>query len=74
MENDITQEQISQHYSAMLDSVGVIDAALADPEKYADDETLISRNVGHLSTMITRDFWTTEDMDPIITALARASQ
>jgi len=74
MENDITQEQISQHYSAMLDSVGVITAALADPEKYADDETLISRNVEHLTQMLAKDFWTGEDMAPVIDAISRVSQ
>jgi hypothetical protein len=71
MENEqITPEQIAKHYSAMLDSVAVITAARANPEAYADDETIVSRNVEHLRVMLAKDFWTDEDMTPINDAIA----
>ena len=48
MENEITAEEIAQHYSAAMDSVNLINAVIADPAAYADDETVIQRNVDHL--------------------------
>lgn len=65
MENEITSEQIAQHYSAMLDSVALIGAAKANPDLFADDETLVSRNVEHLVIMLAKDFWTDEDMSSV---------
>jgi len=70
MENEITAEQITQHYSAMLDSAAIIVAAKADPDLYEDDETLVSRNVEHLKAMLLKDFWTDEDMSSVKTAVA----
>jgi len=71
MENDvITPEQVAQAYSAMLDSVAVIAAAKADPDSYADDDTLVSRNVEHLKIMLAKDFWTDEDMTEVNAAIA----
>ena len=70
MENDvITPEQVAQAYSAMLDSVAVIAAAKADPDSYADDDTLVSRNVEHLKIMLAKDFWTDEDMTEVNAAI-----
>lgn len=65
-----TPEQIAQHYSACLDSVAVINDALADPDKYADDATVVQRNVQHLEGMRNAPFWTDEDMAPIDAAIA----
>jgi len=71
MENDvITPEQVARAYSAMLDSVAVIAAAKADPDSYADDDTLVSRNVEHLKIMLAKDFWTDEDMTEVNAAIA----
>jgi len=70
MENEqITPEQIAKHYSAMMDSVAVITAARENPEAYADDETLVSRNVEHLRVMLAKDFWTDEDMSAVLAAI-----
>ena len=70
MESDvITPEQVAQAYSAMLDSVAVIAAAKADPDSYADDDTLVSRNVEHLKIMLAKDFWTDEDMTEVNAAI-----
>jgi hypothetical protein len=65
-----TTEEIAQHYSAMLDSVNLINDG--KPEGMDDTEwtDCLSRNKEHLEIMLTRDFWTTEDMAPINAAIA----
>lgn len=65
-----TPEQIAKHYSACLDSVWVINDATSNPALYADDDTVIERNVKHLEAMRRAEFWTTEDMAPIDAAIA----
>jgi hypothetical protein len=69
MSDELTSEQIAQHYSAAMDSVNLINAVVASPDDYADDETILERNVGHLKIVVTWDFWTTEDMTPITDAI-----
>ena len=66
MENEITAEQIAQHYSAMGDSVdlinGIIDGSLMADDTQEDKNDCVDRNVRHLEIMVAKDFWTTEDM------------
>jgi len=69
MSDELTPEQIAQHYSAAMDSVNLINAVVASPDDYADDETVLERNVGHLKIVVDWDFWTTEDMTPITDAI-----
>ncbi len=64
-----TAEEIAQHYRACMDSVNLINAVIAAPDDYADDETVLQRNVDHLAVMVLRDFWTTEDMTPLNDAI-----
>jgi len=63
--NEITAEQIAQHYSAALDSVAVINAG--QPEKMTDEDwaDFLQRNRDHLKIMLAKDFWTTEDLEPL---------
>jgi hypothetical protein len=63
--NDITPEQIAQHYSAAMDSVNLINAG--KPERMDDAEwaDCLARNKEHLRIMIAKDFWTTEDLTPL---------
>jgi hypothetical protein len=65
-----TTEQIAQHYSAMGDSVDLINAGqptgMSD-EDWADTK---SRNQEHLVLMKAKDFWTTEDMTAVTAAIA----
>ena len=65
MPEEITAEEIAQHYSACMDSVNLINAVVAAPADYADDETVLQRNVDHLAAMVQQDYWTTEDMTPL---------
>jgi len=69
-EEIITADEIAQHYSAAMDSVNLINAVIASPDDYADDETVMQRNVDHLKIVVGWDFWTTEDMTPLNDAIA----
>jgi hypothetical protein len=68
MEN--TPEQIAQHYSAAMDSVNLINALAAQPTMNQDDHDAMRRNKEHLELMLTRDYWTTEDLTPFRNAVA----
>tara|TARA_R110000803_G_scaffold155240_1_gene219917 strand:+ start:179 stop:403 length:225 start_codon:yes stop_codon:yes gene_type:complete len=69
MLDELTPEQIAQHYSAAMDSVNLINAVVASPDDYADDETILNRNADHLRIVVEWDFWTTEDMTPFTDAI-----
>jgi len=66
MENEITAEEIQSHYSAMGDSVdlinGIIDGSLMADDTQEDKNDCVDRNVRHLEIMVAKDFWTSEDM------------
>jgi hypothetical protein len=66
---ELTAEQIAQHYSAAMDSVNLLNAG--QPEGMSDEDwaDTVSRNVEHLEIMVAKDFWTTEDMTPFNTAI-----
>jgi hypothetical protein len=55
-------EEIAQHYSAMGDSVNLINAG--QPSDMSNEEwtDTVKRNQEHLTIMLGKDFWTTEDM------------
>ena len=69
-----TAEAIAQDYSAMLDSVSLIDKMKNNPPKdmMTDEEIAdcISRNVEHLEIMVAKDYWTDEDMKPVNAAIS----
>ena len=63
--DQLTLEQIAQHYSAAMDSVNLINAG--QPEGMSDNDwaDCLKRNKEHLSIMIAKDFWTNEDLKPL---------
>jgi hypothetical protein len=67
---EITQEQIAQHYKAALDSVTLINAG--KPEKMEDSEwaDCLARNKEHLKIMLAKDYWTNENLTPLREASA----
>lgn len=73
MEN-LTTEQIAQHYSAMGDSVWLVNAVIAGEQmadaSEQDKKDTVERNVAHLELMLAKDFWTTEDMTAVEAAIA----
>lgn len=68
-----TAEQIVQHYTAMGHSVDLIDAVIAGTQMVdgsADEKNAcVDRNVEHLELMLTRDYWTSEDMTAVDAAI-----
>lgn len=68
-----TPEQIAQHYKAMGDSVALINAVIADAQMAGETQEAkndcVDRNVRHLEIMLTKDFWTDEDMADVNAAI-----
>ncbi len=72
--DELTAEQIAQHYTAMGHSVDLINdiiagTAMADNDA-ADKQDCVNRNVEHLEIMVAKEFWTTEDMTAVNAAIA----
>jgi hypothetical protein len=66
--NDITPEQIAQHYSAAMDSVNLINEINAgehDTMTAEEKADALSRNKAHLEIMLAKDFWTNQDLTPL---------
>ena len=66
---EITEEQIAQNYSACLDSVNLLDRGQPEDMSNIDWKDCESRNVRHLELMLTKDYWTTENMNVIKAAI-----
>jgi hypothetical protein len=67
---DNTPEQIAQHYKAAMDSVDLINGGKPEFMSDADWADCVKRNKEHLTIMIAKDFWTTEDLTPLSNAAA----
>jgi len=65
----LTPEQISQNYSAALDSVTLINELMALDSRDDDQRDTVARNVEHLELMVAKDYWTTEDLEPLESAI-----
>ena len=68
-----TAEEIAQDYTAMGHSVDLINAiiagtAMAD-DTAEDKQDCVDRNVAHLELMVTKDYWTDEDMTAVNAAI-----
>ena len=70
MSDEITAEQIAQHYTAMGHSVDLLNAGQPADMDDADWVDCVQRNVDHLKIMVAKDFWTTEDMTAANAAIA----
>lgn len=71
--DEITAEEIAQHYSAMGDSVTLINDIIAG-DAMADEDAdtkqgCVDRNVEHLEIMVAQDYWTSEDMTAVNAAI-----
>jgi hypothetical protein len=68
-DEEVTAEEIAQHYTAMGYSVDLINEIVASGDT---DEVSIdckARNQKHLELMVAKDFWTTEDMTAVNAAI-----
>jgi len=63
--NEITAEQIAQHYSAAMDSVALINAGKPELMTDADWADTLKRNRDHLQIMLAKDYWTDQDLTPL---------
>lgn len=65
MSDTLTPEEIAKHYSAAMDSVNLINAG--KPPKIPNEMwvQILDRNKEHLKIMLAKDFWTTEDLEPL---------
>jgi len=68
-------ERIAAHYTALGHSVAVINDVLAGnqvgrAETDEEKKGFVNRNVKHLETMLTKDYWTSEDMTKIKAAIS----
>ena len=61
----MTPERIAQSYSAAMDSVNLINDLKAKSTLTEEETDRMSRNQEHLSIMLGKDFWTTEDLTPL---------
>jgi hypothetical protein len=64
-----TTEEIAQHYSAMGDSVNLINEVIASGDTDEESVDTIARNKEHLELMVAKDFWGTEDMTAVNAAI-----
>ena len=68
-----TEEEIAQDYSAMQDSVNLLDEMRTNPPEDMTDKEVadcISRNVEHLEIMVAKEWWGDEDMTAANAAIA----
>ena len=73
---DRTTEELAQDYSAMGDSVALINAIIAGDsmadENAADRQGCVDRNKEHLQIMVAKDDWGSEDMSAANAAISAA--
>jgi hypothetical protein len=67
-----TAEEIARHYSAMLDSVNLINNFVPTAETEALDT--LDRNVRHLELMLLNNWWDGYDLAPINAAIVAGKQ
>jgi hypothetical protein len=65
MEQIVTAEEIARHYSALLDSVALINAGKQEGQTDEEWADCLARNQEHCRLMLAKDFWTTEDMSVV---------
>jgi len=69
-----TEEELAQDYSAMGDSVALINTVIAGDAMAEDDaedrQGCVDRNVQHLELMVAKDDWGSEDMTAVNAAIS----
>ena len=69
-----TEKQLAQDYSAIGDSVALINAILAGDSMAEDDaedrQDCVDRNVQHLELMVAKDDWGDEDFTAVNSAIS----
>lgn len=68
----LTAEEIAQNYSAAMDSVNLINKLMALDARNDEQTATVTRNVEHLEITVAKDYWTTEDLEPLNAAIVTA--
>ena len=68
------EEQLARDYSAMGDSVALINAVIAGDSMAEDDakdrQDCVDRNVQHLELMVAKEDWGSKDMTAVDAAIS----
>lgn len=67
-----TSDDLTQQYSAAMDSVSLIEVLLTEPSLSQEQEDCLERNVKHLEIMIGKDLWPVDEVAPLTAAIAAA--
>jgi hypothetical protein len=74
MADEKTKEEIAQDYTAMGHSVALINDVIAGnvmaDDSAEDKQSCVDRNVAHLELMKAKDYWTTESMTAVDSAIS----
>ena len=65
----VSAEEIARHYSAAMDSVNLINAGQPEGMDDAEWADTVARNKEHLTIMLAKDYWTSEDLQPLKAAV-----
>lgn len=65
----LTAEQIQQHYNAAMDSVNLINAGKPEGMDDAEWVACVERNKAHLEIMVAKDFWQGQNLAPLQAAI-----
>jgi hypothetical protein len=68
-----TPEQIARHYSAAMDSVNLINGTKPEWMTELEWTDCLKRNKEHLQIMVAKTYWTTEDLTPFHSAIAKVA-
>ena len=68
-----TADEIAKHYSAAMDSVNLINGTKPENETDAEWTATLQRNRDHLQIMVAKTYWTTQDLTPLHTAIAKVA-
>ena len=68
--DEITKEEIAQHYTAMGHSVDLLNAGKPTGMEADEWTATKARNVEHLELMVAKDYWTDESMTAVNKAIA----
>ncbi len=66
---EIEPEEIATHYRSAMDSVNLVNDLKALPSLTKEQTVRLKANVDHLEIMLSRDYWTDEDLTPFTDAV-----
>ena len=69
MSDTLTAEEIAHNYYAAGHSVSLINKMVVFETLTEEEVDRVDRNVRHLEIMVAKDYWTTEDLEPLNSAI-----